>query len=133
RNDVSDGEDPTARVRASALVGSAKSLTPSPSKNGASDGSVPVFSYSLVSDFVAILLASTSGWLKGLIPITAPAIAVAISQRTNSSARSYFVATRIVMTGFPAFSNASTAASCAASGASSSRREGQSGLFSATH
>ena len=33
---------------------------------------------------VLILVASTSGWSKGSIPITAPAIAVAISQRKNS-------------------------------------------------
>ena len=49
-------------------------------------------------------------------------MAVAISQRTNSSPRSYFVATRIVTTGFPAFSRAATAASWAGSAASSRRR-----------
>ena len=33
---------------------------------------------------MAILLASTSGWLNGLMPITAPATATAISKRKNS-------------------------------------------------
>ena len=47
------------------------------SKNGDSAGNVPVFSYSTVSLRVSILLASTSGWLKALMPITEPATAVA--------------------------------------------------------
>ena len=90
--------------------------------NGVSEGSRPVFSYSEVNVFVAILLASTSGWLNGLMPITAPAMAVPISQRTNSSARSCVVSTWMRMMGLPAFSSARTAASWAASGASSRRR-----------
>src|SRR5436309_6987658 len=51
-------------------------------------GSVPVVSYSVVSLRVAVLLASTSGWLNVLIPSTEPATAVANSQRKNSAPRS---------------------------------------------
>ena len=55
---------------------------------GVSCGSAPVCSYSLVSSRVATLDASTSGWSNGLMPITAPATAVANSQRKTSPPRS---------------------------------------------
>ena len=62
------------------------SLTPPSSRIGFSAGSDPFFSYSEVRFRVAILLASTSGWLNALIPMIDPATAVAISQRKNSCA-----------------------------------------------
>ena len=46
-------------------------------------GSLPFFSYSVVSARVSIFADSTSGWLKGLMPITEPATAVAISHVKN--------------------------------------------------
>ena len=49
---------------------------------------------SSVSLRVSILLASTSGWSNGLMPITAPATAVAISHRKNSPASAYDVRRR---------------------------------------
>src|SRR5437868_5812471 len=54
------------------------------SKMGFSAGREPARSYSVVRLRVAILLASTSGWLNALIPMMDPATAVAISQRKNS-------------------------------------------------
>ena len=51
---------------------------------GCSAGSSPVFSKAPVSSRVLILAASTSGWLNGLMPMIAPATAVANSKRKNS-------------------------------------------------
>ena len=58
-----------------AFFSSVKSFTPASCSTGDSDGSDPDFSYASVSFRVSILLASTSGWLNALIPITDPATA----------------------------------------------------------
>jgi len=62
-----------------------------------------VVSYSLVSLRVSILLASTSGWLKVLMPMTEPAVAVAISQRKNSWPTSNLVPRDDADDGMPGF------------------------------
>ena len=60
---------------------------------------------------VSCLASSTLGWSNGSMPRTAPAIAVATSQRTNSAPRSIGSASSIRMTGWPAASSASARAS----------------------
>ena len=64
-------------------IGGVKADTRHPGGTAYARASLPVFSYSEVSARVSILADSTSGWLKGLIPITEPATAVAISQVKN--------------------------------------------------
>ena len=56
-------EDVSRATRVDAFFSSVNNLTPPSSRIGFSRGSDPVFSYSDVSVRVAILLASTSGWL----------------------------------------------------------------------
>ena len=76
----------------------------------------------LVSFLVTILLASTSGWSNGSMPMIDPATAVASSHRKNAWPSWRVLANSTLTTGWPAFARASTAASCAGSGASFSRR-----------
>src|SRR6266849_5269536 len=85
-------------------------------------GRLPVVSYWLVNFLVSILLASTSGWLKALMPMMEPATAVAISQRKNSWPRVYVFGSVMRTTGCPAFSSAATAESCALLGFDARRR-----------
>jgi len=84
---------------AAAFFASAKSLASFEVKNGDSAGRLPVDSYWLVSFFVSILLASTSGWLNALMPMIEPATAVAISQRKNSWPSVYTFGSVIRITG----------------------------------
>ena len=111
-----------AEASAAAFFLSVKSRTPSSSKIGDSAGMEPVSSYSAVNLRVTILLASTSGWLKGLIPMMEPATAVAISQRKNSWPRSMMSAMGMRTTGWPARSSFVTASSCDGSSAGSRLR-----------
>lgn len=59
---------PVASFSAAVFRSSLNSVMPRSCRIGASGGNEPVFSYSAVNVRVAILLASTSGWLNGLMP-----------------------------------------------------------------
>ena len=111
---ASDGVGPAAPRRASAFCAVGEQLHPPGLRRTASPRAAsPFFSYALRQRLVAILLASTSGWLNGLMPRIEPATAVAISQRKNSSARSSLSATAIAHDRMARLLEGATAASCA--------------------
>ena len=94
------------------FAGSAKTGIPSRVATGFSSGKAPVFSKASVNSRVLTFETSTSGWSNGLMPMIAPATAVAISQRKNSWPICIASETTMRTTGCPAASSAATALSC---------------------